>query len=86
MSRSTLQADSQFRELARRISQLGLRPLALFALEAGRPLALLSAQFVWIAQPLLCVVYKPQQLASWAQFLEEPGSIDAFIGYIEAEE
>lgn len=86
MSQLPLQENSISRDLARRIAARGLRPIALLALEAGRPLALLAAQLVWMAQPLLSLAWQRQRLAQWAQFLEGPRNIDAMIEYLEAED
>lgn len=86
MSRMLSQNDDQARHFGNQIAQAGLRPLALFLLEPGRPLALLAAQLMWLAQPLLSLVWQPQKVSQWARFLEQPGSIEALIKYIEAEE
>lgn len=85
MSHNIIQSDSNIRDFARRITALGLRPLALFALEAGRPLALPAAQLIWLTQPVLAVAWKPAQVAQWAQFLEAPGSIDRLIEQFESD-
>jgi len=86
MSQLPLQKHTFARDLARQVTGRGLRPIALLTLEAGRPLAILTAQFLWLAQPVLSLAWQPQQVAQWAQFLEEPGSIDTLIGYLESEE
>lgn len=85
MSQTLSQTDVQARNLARKIARARLQPIALLLLEPGRPLALLTAQIVWLAQPVLSLVWQPLKVAQWARFLEQPGSIDALIEYIEAE-
>ena len=86
MSQSRLQNDKLVRYLAQGINHRNLGPIALLALEVGRPLALLAAQLVWLAQPALTLVLEPRQLTRLAQLLEEPGSIDILITYLNAEE
>lgn len=86
MSRTLSQNDVQARNIARRIARTGLRSVALLLLESGRPLALIAAQIIWLAQPVLSLAWQPPKVAQWARFLEQPGSLEALIEYIEAEE
>lgn len=86
MSRTLSQTDVHARNLARKITRAGLQPIALLLLEPGRPLALVTAQIMWLAQPVLSLAWHPSKVADWATFLEHPGSIEALIEYIEAEE
>lgn len=86
MSHFPLKDNSLSRDLAQQIRVRGLRSFAVLTLEAGRPLALLAAQLMWLAQPVLALAWKPQSLAEWAQFLEEPGSIDVLIEQLQSEE
>lgn len=74
------------RGIARQIRARGLRSFALLTLEAGRPLALLAAQLVWVTQPVLALVWRPQSVSEWAQFLEQPGSIELLIEQLQSEE
>lgn len=62
-----------------------LGPIAILAMQSARPLSFLAAQFLWLAQPTLSLVWKPQDLARWARLLEEPGSIDTLIEQLEHE-
>lgn len=86
MSRNLSENDDQVRHFGSQITRAGLGPIALFLLEPGRPLALLAAQLIWLAQPVLSLAWQPQKVAQWARFLEQPGSIEALIEHIEAEE
>lgn len=86
MSRTLSQTDLQARNLARRIAKKGLQPIALLLLEPGRPLALLTAQIMWMAQPVLSLAWQPPKIARWAHFLEQPGSLESLIKYIEESE
>lgn len=85
MSPNSFKAENDARDFTRQIAAQGLAPFALFVLEAGRPLAFVIAQLIWIAQPVFRIVWKPQQLAQWAHFLEEPGNIDLLIKELESE-
>ena len=73
------------REIARRITALGMGSVAHFSLQAARPLALPAAQILWMAQPLLATFWQPGQVADWAQFLEEPDSIDILLKDLESD-
>ena len=86
MSHSPLQDNTLSADLAKQIRARGFGAMALLFLEAGRPLALLSAQLLWIAQPVLALVGRSDGIGQWAQFLEEPGSIDALIAELQSEE
>lgn len=86
MSHSPLQDIALSADLAKQIKARGLGAMALVLLEAGRPLALLSAQLLWLAQPVLALAWESQAIAQWARFLEEPGSIDALIVQLQSEE
>ena len=85
MSPNSFKAESQAHDFTRRITAQGLAPFALFVLEAGRPLAFVLAQMLWVAQPLFRIVWQPQLAAQWAHFLEEPGNIDLLIKELESE-
>lgn len=86
MSQSPLPDNRFLSALKWRVVHSGLRPAAILALESGRPLALLAAQLVWLSQPLLSLVWRSQELAQWARFLEEPRSIDKLLEQLETEE
>ena len=86
MSQLPLKDNTLSRDLAQQIRVRGLRSFALLTLEAGRPLALVFAQLMWLTQPILALAYEPQSLAQWARFLEEPGSIDVLIKELQSEE
>lgn len=85
MSQTSSHVHNNFHNIARRISALGMGSVAHFTLQAFRPLALPTAQLLWVAQPILAVFWQPQRVADWAQFLEEPGSIDILLTELESE-
>lgn len=86
MSQSSTEEGGFSGEFARRITSSGLRSIALVTLEAARPLALVMAQFIWLAQPIISLAWRPEQVSKWAEFLEEPGSVDALIAELEAKD
>ena len=85
MSQSRLQNDTLVRTFGQRIITQDLRPILLLTLEAGRPLAFLAAQLIWLAQPALSLGFEPRLMKWLAQLLEEPGSIDELIDNLDAE-
>lgn len=50
---------------------------ALLLIEAGGPLAFLGGQLVWLAQPLLSLLFSPIRLQHLARLLEEPAALKA---------
>ena len=66
-------------QAADRIRQLGLHLPAQLVLEAGRPLAFVAGQFVWLAQPFLGLLMPRAELARVAEMLEDPESVGALI-------
>lgn len=66
-------------QVADRIRRLGLGMPALVVLEAGRPLAFIGAQLVWLAQPLLALMMPRQKVAGAAELLEDPEAVSALI-------
>jgi hypothetical protein len=55
----------------------------LLMLEAGRPLAFLGGQFLWLAQPALSLILPGQWIQQTAQLLEEPEAVAALIARLE---
>ncbi len=68
------------------IRRWGLRVPALIALEAGRPLAFLGGQLLWIAQPALSLFLPGQTIQQAAQLLEEPDAVAALAVRLETQE
>lgn len=57
----------------------------LILLETGRPLALLAAQFIWLAQPVLALFYPRHSIGQLAQVLEEPDALSQLIAELETQ-
>lgn len=72
-------------QLARQIAQRGLRTPALVALEAGRPLAFVAGQLLWVAQPALSLLWPRQEVGRVARLLETPDGWEKLIHCLERE-
>ena len=72
--------------LSETLCRYGLRMPALVALEAGRPLAFLGGQLLWVAQPALSLFFPDQALRQVAQVLEEPTAVEALVARLETGE
>ncbi|HSM55357.1 MAG TPA: hypothetical protein VK879_04310 [Candidatus Sulfomarinibacteraceae bacterium] len=75
--------DVFLRTVAKSISKRGLGSLALVALEAGRPLAFLGGQLLWLTQPALCLLWSRNQISRLARLLEEAEAVDSLIEYLQ---
>ena len=71
--------------LARQISQRGLQTPALVALEAGRPLAFLAGQLLWVAQPALSLLWSRQEVGRFARLFETSAGWETLIRSLESE-
>ena len=71
--------------LARQITQRGLQTPALVALEAGRPLAFLAGQLLWVVQPALSLLWSRQEVGRVARLFETPDGWEALIESLESE-
>ena len=71
--------------LARQISQRGLQTPALVALEAGRPLAFVAGQLLWVAQPALSLLWSRQAVGRLARMFETPDGWETLIQSLESE-
>ena len=83
--------QTQFvKQVAKAIQQRGLKTAALLALEAGQPLAFLSSQLLWVAQPVVTLLsptkQAAQQVQQLAQLLEEPTAVQSLIHCLETED
>ncbi|MEZ0395365.1 MAG: hypothetical protein ABWK53_02890 [Anaerolineales bacterium] len=70
---------------AKTLRRLGLEDLAIWALEAGAPLALLSAQVLYLGGPLLRPLLSEARLADLAALLENGEEQRAFISFLREE-
>lgn len=65
------------------IQQYGLEMPALSLLYASKPLSLIFAQCLWMAQPTLNLLHPHNQLEQWATLLEQPDTIPTLISKLE---
>jgi len=69
-------------QLADLLEDRGLGATALFGLEAGRPLAFLVGQLMYVLQPVMGLVMPRERLAQFAIILEDPEAINQLIGHL----
>jgi hypothetical protein len=66
----TLEQENLLNDIAETIQRRGWRLPALVALEVGRPLALVGAQLLWLAQPTLSLIISASAIGQFARLLE----------------
>lgn len=71
--------DDIWQTWVERLHQWGLGALAALLLEAAGPFNLVSAQLVYIGQPVLSNFLPAKQLTALAGLLEDPGETQAFV-------
>jgi hypothetical protein len=84
MTHRTPISDSFLDQVADTFFRHGFRTPALVALEAGKPLAFLGAQLVWVGQPLLSLFVSGNTLRQIASLLESPEELSALIERLES--
>lgn len=62
-----------------------LRLPALIILEAGRPLAFLIGQLLWVAQPFVDLLLPQVEIGKVAQLMEDSTSVEQLILVLEVE-
>ena len=72
--------------LAAWICRRGLQTPVMVGLEAGRPIAFLGGQLLWVAKPVLSLFYSGNEVSRLAELLEEPAAVEALIATLEAQE
>jgi hypothetical protein len=72
--------------VADRLRQLGLQLPALVVLEAGRPLAFVAGQLLWLAQPMLALLLPRSEVSRAAELLEDPESVQSMIDRLGPEQ
>lgn len=90
MSRAAAPAQQEqehfLQETAATLRRRGWQSVALLLLEAGRPLALVAGQLLYIAQPALSLVWPDRAIGRLAHLLEDPVAVQSLIDYLDAEE
>lgn len=70
-------------QIVERIRRWGATSLVSALLDAGRPLAFLGGQALWVAQPALSVFMDAQRIADYARLLEQPEALDSLRARLE---
>lgn len=60
------------------LQHYGLAHLLAGLLEVGEPLSMVGAQLLYLAQPVLALLVRPEGIQDWAQLLETPGGLSWF--------
>lgn len=84
MTQLTPEQDIFLDRLAAAVQRLGLSEPALMALDAGRPLAFVGGQMLWLLQPLLSLLVSGSYVTQLAQVLEKPETVSALVTRLEA--
>lgn len=64
------------------LNRYGLRTPALIGLEAGRPLAFVGGQLLWMAQPALSLLLPGELIEQAAGVLEDPAAVEMLISQL----
>lgn len=85
MTQQHLDQANFIQQSADAIIRRGWRGPVLVLLEAGRPLAFVGGQLLWLMQPLAALVGSTQRLQQTAHLLEDATAVDALIARLEEE-
>lgn len=81
---SVIQSPQETAEqVAAAVHRWGLRLPVLLTLDAGRPLAFLGAQSLYIAEPILRLLLPQPVINQLAQLLETPAGVDLLVETLE---
>lgn len=83
MTQLTSEQEAFLDRLAGAVQRHGLRDAALLVLDAGRPLAFLGGQMLWLLQPALSLLVPGKQVALLAHVLEKPEAVSALVTRLE---
>lgn len=80
---ATLPITETATQVAAALQRVGLHTPVLLALDAGRPLAFIGAQCLYIAQPALSLFLSHSAINQLAHLLEEPGGVELLLEKLE---
>lgn len=83
MTQLTPEQDVFLDRIADAVQRYRLRGAALLVLDAGRPLAFLGGQMLWLLQPTLSLLVPGKQVAQLAHVLEKPEAVSALVARLE---
>ncbi len=86
MTQISVEQETFLEQVTDAVCRRGLRLPALIALDAGRPLAFLGGQMLWLAQPALSLFLPGNTIRHLAQLLENPAAVAALVNRLEAKE
>ena len=78
--------DPLLDQIAAALKQRGLHTAALTFLEAGQPLVFVGAQFLWLAQPALGLLWPSARVRQWAQLMEDPTAVRSLMDALTVDE
>ena len=79
----SIEDESAVEYLANELCRRGWSVPALVVLEAGRPLAFVGGQLLWILQPILGLAISIEKIGHLAFILENPKSFERLITQLE---
>lgn len=83
MTQLTPEQDVFLDRLVAAVQRYGLRAPARLALDAGRPLAFVAGQMLWLLQPALSLLVPGQEVTRLARILEKPEAVSALVTRLE---
>jgi hypothetical protein len=76
--------DDLLEQIVGALCRRGLRDAALVTLEAGRPLAFIAGQLLWMSRPLLSIFVSASKIGVLAEILEDPQMLAELTARLEA--
>lgn len=73
-------------QIATTLKRRGLHSAALAVLEAGQPLAFVGSQVLWLAQPVLGLLWPDVAVSQLAKLMEDPAAVQALMQRLDADE
>lgn len=86
MSHVESDQDTFLRALAGELASRGLRLPAMIMLAAGRPLAFLLGQVLWVAQPAASLFWSRSEIATFANLLEDDQAVARLQDYLSRDD
>lgn len=75
--------DEFIRQIASRLRRRGWGEPALIALQAGQPLTVVAAQLMFLAQPVLALVWPYAEIGRLAELLEDRNAVENLMEFLE---
>lgn len=78
-----IEIDRQIEEIAATAARHNWSAPLQLILEAGRPLAFVAGQLLWLAQPTLALFGSSSAVGRWAALLERPDKLERLLARLE---